>query len=216
VGAGAALLIGFPVLAFLALAVKLSSPGPAFFRQERIGLGGRPFHCLKLRTMVRDAQERLDRDPELKDLHRRNGFKLPTRDDPRVTPLGRFLRRTHLDELPQLINAVRGDMSLVGPRPMERVQWEEWLEYDPDSVDVLSVPPGIFGAWTAQGRNRVEDPERILVELDYVRNRSLLLDLKILVRHLPVLLQGQGPREVNGAQSEKPPEGVSASLVGKP
>jgi exopolysaccharide production protein ExoY len=214
-GAGGALLISLPVLALLALAVRLSSPGPAFFRQERIGLGGRPFHCLKLRTMVRDAQELLDRDPELKDLHRRNGFKLPTREDPRVTRLGRFLRRTHLDELPQLINAFAGDMSLVGPRPMEREQWKKWLEHDPRSADILSVPPGIFGAWTAQGRNRVEDPERIGVELDYVRDRSLLLDFRILLSHLPVLLQGQREAESGGSQPGPRPCETPASLAGE-
>jgi exopolysaccharide production protein ExoY len=187
-GAGAGLVLSLPVLLLLALAVKLSSPGPVFFRHARVGLDGKGFYCYKLRTMVRDAERRLREDPELQARHRQNGFKLPTREDPRVTRLGRFLRRTHLDELPQLWNVFRGEMSLVGPRPIVD---EELLHYGDRQREFLSVRPGIFGPWTAQGRCRVDYPERVEVELSYGKAGSATEDLRILVRHLPVLARGQ-------------------------
>lgn len=191
VGAVIALILCLPLLIVLGVAVRVTSRGPVVFRQVRLGIGGRPFHCLKLRSMVHDAEGLLEADEELFRLHRSNGFRLPTGHDPRVTPVGRLLRRTHLDELPQLWNVVRGDLSLVGPRPVEAEQYHDWVKADPEASDVLSVKPGIFGAWTVQGQNRVDDPARIRVELDYVRSRSLLGDLAILLRHLPVLARGQ-------------------------
>ena len=191
VGAVIALILSLPLLILLGVAVRVTSRGPVVFRQVRLGIGGRPFQCLKLRSMVHDAEGLLEADEELFRRHRSNGFRLPTGHDPRVTPVGRLLRRTHLDELPQLWNVVRGDLSLVGPRPVEAEQYHDWVKADPAASYVLSVKPGIFGAWTVQGQNRVDDPERIRVELDYVRNRSLLGDLVILLRHLPVLARGQ-------------------------
>lgn len=185
---GVAFLVTLPLVAFLALLVKLTSPGPAFFRQPRVGRGGAVFHCLKLRTMVTDAQDLLERDPALRERHRRNGFKLPTGSDPRVTPLGGFLRRWHLDELPQLWNVLRGEMSLVGPRPIVP---EELAHYGDRVHEFLSVRPGIFGSWTARGRARPDYPERTEVELSYVRNPSLGRDLRTLLRHIPVLARGQ-------------------------
>lgn len=192
--AGVALLVVLPLLAILGVLIRLTSPGPVLFRQTRMGRDGVPFQCLKLRTMVPDAQVRLSTDADLRRRHRENGFKLPTGSDPRVTGLGGFLRRWHLDELPQLWNVVRGDISLVGPRPIEPDQYEAWLEADPEAWEVLTVPPGVFGAWTAQGRSRVDEPERIRVEISYTRRWSVWSDAIILVRHLPVLLRGQEDR----------------------
>lgn len=179
----------FPFLLVSALLVKLTSRGPIFFGHTRLGLGGRTFRCLKFRTMVDGAEAWLDADPELKARHRRNGFKLPRGEDPRVTKVGRFLRYTHLDELPQLLNVLRGDMSLVGPRP---IVTEELEHYGDWKDEFLSIRPGIFGPWTAKGGTRPGYPERAEVELSYPRSRSGVWgDLIILIRNLPVLLNGQ-------------------------
>lgn len=186
------LLLAAPLLLACALAVKLTSRGPVLFGHERCGWGGTSFRCLKFRTMVSDAEEWLDRDPHLKAHHRNNGFKLKRREDPRVTSVGNFLRFTHLDELPQLVNVVKGDMSLVGPRP---VVAEELAWYGARADDLLRVRPGVFGPWTAQGRRRASYPERIEVELAYVDDHSVLGDLKLLLRNVPVLLSGQEEEE---------------------
>ena len=178
-----------PILAACALAVRLTSKGPAIFGHQRYGRGGTTFNCLKLRTMVAHAEAWLAEDEDLRALHRQNDFKLPVAEDPRVTRIGRFLRVSHIDELPQLINVLRGEMSLVGPRPVV----EEELEWYGDRVgDFLAVRPGIFGLWTAQGHKRVEYPARASAELAYVDNSSLVGDLGILLRHVPVVLRGQG------------------------
>jgi lipopolysaccharide/colanic/teichoic acid biosynthesis glycosyltransferase len=183
------LVVTLPLGLAIGLGVKLNSPGPVLFRHRRVGLAGRSFSCLKFRTMVQDAEEWLERDGALRATYRSNGFKLPAEADPRVTGFGRVLRRTHLDELPQLINVLAGDLSLVGPRPIIT----EELDFFPDSDrdQLLSVRPGIFGLWTALGRNRVNYPERAAIELRYVETRSNAGDIAILLRHLPVLLHGQ-------------------------
>jgi Undecaprenyl-phosphate galactose phosphotransferase WbaP len=209
-GATLGLVLAAPILLVLSVLVRLTSPGPAFFRHARIGQGGKVFHCYKLRTMVRDAEDRLALDPELREWHRRNGFKLPTRHDPRVTPLGRFLRRTHLDELPQLWNVLRGHMSLIGPRPIVD---EELLHYGDRDREFLDIRPGIFGPWTAQGTNRVDYPQRTEVELSYRTRASLREDLRILLRHLPVLVKGQGDEDmvVHGSTNGAPPPSTTAA-----
>jgi lipopolysaccharide/colanic/teichoic acid biosynthesis glycosyltransferase len=137
--------------------------------------------------MLPDAEQLLDRDEELRSRYRRNGFKLPSHQDPRVTPLGRRLRRWHLDELPQFWNVLQGSMSLVGPRP---VVPDELAEYHPHQSDLLRVKPGITGAWTCLGRRRPDYPERARLELDYARNRTLGGDLAILLRSIPAAFQG--------------------------
>jgi exopolysaccharide production protein ExoY len=182
------LLASVPLLILTVIAVRLTSKGPAIFGHERCGRDGTSFRCLKLRTMVVDAEDWLERDEGLKALHRANDFKLPSTRDPRVTSIGRFLRFTHFDELPQLLNVLRGDMSLVGPRPVveEELGW-----YGDRARDLLSVRPGIFGEWTAMGRSRSEYPNRVTDELAYVQNMSFGADLWILVRHVPVVLVGQ-------------------------
>jgi len=186
------IVLSVPLFALVALAVKVTSRGPMLFGHARVGRGGRAFRCLKFRTMVEGAEEWLERDPELQAAHRENGYKLPLRADPRVTRVGRVLRFTHLDELPQLLNVLKGDMALVGPRPIVE---EELTWYDRRAAELLTVRPGVFGPWTAQGNRRVGYPERADVELTYVANGTLLGDCKILLRHLPILLSGQRDEE---------------------
>jgi lipopolysaccharide/colanic/teichoic acid biosynthesis glycosyltransferase len=187
-GACLLLLLMGPLLVLGAALVLLASGRPVFFGHLRVGRNGRPFRCWKLRTMRPDAQAMLDRDPALRDRYIRNDFKLPLQEDPRITPVGRFLRRWHLDELPQLINVLNGTMSLVGPRPIVR---EELAQYGAGAAELLTARPGIVGAWTSHGRKRPGYPERVAVELEYVRSATARRDLAILVRSIPVVLRGQ-------------------------
>ena len=187
-GAVAGLLLLSPLLAVSALAVKLTSRGPILFRQRRVGLGGETFEMLKLRTMVRDADERAPEvlaanvygDPRL--------FKAP--DDPRITPIGRFLRRSSLDELPQLWNVLRGEMSLVGPRPplpreVTRYKTRHYVRFE--------VLPGITGPWQVSGRNDITDFEAIVeLEQRYITGWTVWRDLSLLLRTLPAVLSMRG------------------------
>jgi lipopolysaccharide/colanic/teichoic acid biosynthesis glycosyltransferase len=138
--------------------------------------------------MVKNAEEVLSNDRELHGLYRDSDFKIPRDRDLRVTKVGHLLRYTHIDELPQLINVLSGGMSLVGPRPIIS---DELEVYGSRANELLSVRPGIFGVWTAQGKGRVPYPERAALELEYVRTRSFLRDLLILARNIPVLIWGQ-------------------------
>jgi len=179
IGAMSGLVVAAPVLAVVMLAIRIESPGAPLFRHRRVGRGLRPFDCLKLRTMRADAEERLARDPALMAAYRENHYKLPDDQDPRVTRLGRWLRRTSLDELPQLWNVLVGDMSLVGPRPIVEAE----LEHYPGTEQLLlSVRPGVTGAWAANGRHHVGYPDRAALELRYVRSWSLWGDVLIIVK----------------------------------
>ena len=189
VGATVALVLSLPLLLLGAAAVALDTGRPVFFGQVRLGKAGKPFRCWKLRTMIPDAEARLAQDQGLRERYRGNGFKIPTDEDPRVTPVGRRLRLRFLDELPQLLNVLNGTMALVGPRPIVP---DELEHYGADAAELLSVKPGVFGAWTARGRSRPDYPERVSVELDYVRRRSLARDLVILAKSVPVVWRGQG------------------------
>lgn len=188
--AGALFVLLVPLLLVLAGAIKLTSNGPVLYRQERFGLNGKPFQLIKFRTMHIDADQHLSLDEELQDLLR---FGRKASDDPRVTTLGRDLRVLSLDELPQLWNVLRGDMSLIGPRPL-RYQFE--LDWYGEHVDeLLSVRPGMTGLWQVSGRNDVGHDERVELDLDYVRGMAPTSDLSILMRTIRVVLF---PRE-NGA-----------------
>jgi exopolysaccharide production protein ExoY len=164
--------------------------GQVIYKHRRIGRGGRTFECLKFRTMVPDAdqvlRDLLETNPELK-LEWVRDHKL--RNDPRVTPIGRFLRRTSLDELPQLWNVLRGEMSLVGPRPIVR---EELLRYGRKVQDYLAIKPGITGLWQVMGRNDTDYRRRVVLDTYYVRNQNLLLDLYILIKTTGVVLGRTG------------------------
>jgi len=176
--------------AVIALIIKLTSPGPVLFRQKRCGLNGQPFTIFKFRTMATNAEQR---KPELAKLNEMSGPVFKIKNDPRVTAFGRFLRKTSIDEFPQLFNVLRGEMSLVGPRPLPV---EEVRRFD----DVahrrrLSVKPGLTCLWQVSGRNEVSDfNDWVRLDLEYIDNWSLWLDLKIIWRTIPVVLMGFGAR----------------------
>jgi exopolysaccharide biosynthesis polyprenyl glycosylphosphotransferase len=175
-----------PLLAALALAVRLTSRGPALFRQARVGLEGRTFTILKFRTMVANAEELLPTLVAI-DALAQPAFKL--RNDPRVTRVGRILRRTSLDELPQLWNVLRGDMSLVGPRPEEVSVVERYL---PEHRIRLQVKPGITGPMQVSGRGSLTFEERLAIEREYIENLSVARDIRILVLTCAATLGGHG------------------------
>lgn len=177
-----------PLLLGAAVGVLVTSGRPVFFGHVRVGQGGRTFRCWKLRTMRPDAEEVLHRDDDLRARYVGNGFKLPSNGDPRVTPFGRILRRWYIDELPQLVNVLNGTMSIVGPRP---VVPEELAEFGEDAAVLLRAKPGLVGAWTSRGRDRPGYPERVRVEVEYVRTATTARDLWILARTIPVVLRGQ-------------------------
>lgn len=188
----AAILLAFlsPVFLVISLLIRASSPGPAFFRQERSGLFGRPFVMYKFRSMTTDAEQKLD---ELKNYNEMSGPVFKVSHDPRITPVGRWLRRTSLDELPQLINIVRGEMSLVGPRPLPI--YETMAISQNEQRRRLSVKPGLTCLWQIRGRNQVTDfHEWVLLDLEYIDNWSLFLDFKILLNTIPVVLRGTGAK----------------------
>jgi exopolysaccharide biosynthesis polyprenyl glycosylphosphotransferase len=184
--AGLGLLVLAPLLLAVALAVKLSSRGPVVFRQERIGLRGRPFTLLKFRTMVVGADQMLD---GLRERNEADGPLFKLRSDPRVTGVGRFLRRYSIDELPQLVNVLKGEMSLVGPRPplaAEVALYEEW------QLDRLEVRPGITGLWQVSGRSELSFEDYVRLDLFYVENWSIAYDLFILSKTIPLLVSARG------------------------
>jgi Undecaprenyl-phosphate galactose phosphotransferase WbaP len=190
VGGILSLLLLIP-LAFMALLIRLSSPGPSIYRHSRVGRAGRPFLCYKFRTMYRDAEERLKvillEDPEA----RQEWEEIrKLKNDPRITPIGRFLRKTSLDELPQILNILRGEMSLVGPRPVTR---EEIDKYYKDSAELcFSVLPGITGLWQVSGRSNTSFDYRISLDSWYVRNWNLWLDIVILLKTVIVVAKKEG------------------------
>src|SRR3954447_11661341 len=187
VAAAAAMAALSPLFGSIALAIKLDSPGPVLYRQERIGLGGRPFGFLKFRSMVVDAE--------------RQGLRWEvSRDDPRITRTGRWLRRYSLDELPQLVNIWRGEMSLVGPRPTLAYQVDR---YTARQRRRLEVKPGLTGWAQVKGRNAIDWDERIELDLWYIDHWSLGLDLAILVRTPAAILAPEGVYGRDGLVREK-------------
>jgi len=176
-GALVGLMLLAPALVLIAIAIKVDSRGGVLFKHRRLGRSGEHFDCLKFRTMHMDAERRVFECEELRHQYVSNHFKIPAHIDPRITRLGRFLRMSSLDELPQLWNVLRGDMSLVGPRPIVAL---EATHYGDKLPDLLSIRPGLTGLWAVSGRSELGYPDRVDVELEYVRSRSLLLDLRIL------------------------------------
>lgn len=183
----AGLMLISPLLALIGIGVKCSGPGPVFFKQRRIGLNGRIFWCYKFRTMVQNA-EALQKGLESQNEMSGPVFKI--KNDPRVTPFGKWLRKYSLDELPQLYNVLRGDLSLVGPRPPII---DEVRQYEPWQRRRLSMRPGITGIWQVEGRSRIaEFDEWVRLDLQYIDNWSLTLDMKILLKTIPTVLSGKG------------------------
>jgi exopolysaccharide biosynthesis polyprenyl glycosylphosphotransferase len=186
VGASALMLALSPVLASIAVAVKLTSRGPVLYRSRRPGIGGQPFDCLKFRTMHTDAEQR---QADLERQNEASGALFKIKRDPRLTPIGGFLRRFSLDELPQLWNVLRGDMSLVGPRPLPQRDYDRLLDWHRKRYLVL---PGITGLWQVSGRAELDFDELVRLDFLYLERWSVFLDLSILVKTVPAVLMRKG------------------------
>jgi exopolysaccharide biosynthesis polyprenyl glycosylphosphotransferase len=182
------LIVLSPLMMLIALAIKVGSKGPVLFKQERIGLNGRRFTMLKFRTMVPDADKL---KASLLNKNEMSGPVFKIKDDPRITRLGRVLRKTSSDELPQLVNVLKGDMSLVGPRPPLA---EEVNNFDPWQRRKLSVRPGLTCLWQVRGRNNIDFQDWMKMDLEYIDNWSLWLDFRILARTIPAVLSGKGAK----------------------
>jgi exopolysaccharide biosynthesis polyprenyl glycosylphosphotransferase len=181
-----ALVVLSPVLLAIAIAIKLDSHGPIFYSSERMGKKGRVFRCTKFRTMVIDAETRR---AEIMHMNERDAVLFKITNDPRVTKLGRFLRKYSLDELPQFFNVLRGDMSVVGPRPPLA---SEVQEYKLSHLRRLDVTPGITGLWQVQGRQDPSFDSYVSLDVTYIENWSIWLDLKIIARTIGVVFAGTG------------------------
>ncbi|MDH4160686.1 MAG: exopolysaccharide biosynthesis polyprenyl glycosylphosphotransferase, partial [Actinomycetota bacterium] len=180
------LLVTLPIQALAMLAIKLNSPGPVFFKQQRVGRDGDLFWVYKLRTMVVGAEDLLE---NVRHLNEANGPLFKIKDDPRITSVGHLLRKTSVDELPQLINVIKGEMSLVGPRPALP---EEVAEWEPTLFNRLRVQPGITGMWQVNGRSESDEGDYGQLDLYYVDNWTLYTDVSILVRTVPAVLLQRG------------------------
>ena len=183
---GISLILLAPAFAIISLCVAATGGFPVLYRQPRVGRGGKTIHVLKFRTMVRDAESMLESDSDLRRAYERN-FKL--KDDPRVTRLGKFLRKTSLDELPQLLNVFLGDMSLVGPRPIIA---KELPRYGEASAKYLAMTPGCAGIWQCSGRNEVEYERRVEMDVDYYWKASLAFDSCLVFRTFIAVLTRRG------------------------
>lgn len=163
--------------------------GPMIYKQERIGKNGRPFKIWKFRSMIVNADQKLKANPVLYRKYVANSYKLPPEEDPRITKFGRFIRKTSIDELPQFINILKGDMALVGPRPVVK---DELKEYGNQVDKLLSMTPGAMGWWQASGRSNIEYPERCDVELYYIDHASLGFDIKIVLLNIVSIFKHTG------------------------
>lgn len=180
------LLLLLPLFPFIVLLIKLETPGPIFFRQARVGRHGIIFACYKFRSMCGDAERRKD---QLRHLNEASGAAFKIKDDPRITGVGRFLRRSSLDEFPQLWNVLRGEMAIVGPRPQIP---SEVSQYSGADALRLLVRPGLTCLWQVSGRSHLDFGEWMELDRQYVRRRSLLFDLQVLLRTLPAVIERKG------------------------
>ncbi len=184
--AGFLLLLFLPIIPVVALLIRLDSPGPILFKQRRVGKGGKPFNFYKFRSMVTGAEGAID---TLRPLSGVDGPVFKIKEDPRITHVGRFLRRSSLDELPQLINVLRGEMSIVGPRPNLPSEVSQYLPWQRRRLDVT---PGITCFWQIAGRSHIGFQEWMRLDLEYVRKRSYVTDLKIMLQTLPAVIARKG------------------------
>jgi lipopolysaccharide/colanic/teichoic acid biosynthesis glycosyltransferase len=180
------LVLTLPLFAVIALLIKATSRGPVFFKHRRLGRGGREFGCLKFRTMVVDAEEQLKRNELLRRKFEED-FKI--KNDPRITRVGRFLRKTSLDELPQLFHVLGGGMTLIGPRPIVQPELSKYSIY---GHKLLSVKPGLSGLWQVCGRSDTTYPQRVMMDMHYIDHRSLLLDLRLLALTIVTVARKSG------------------------
>ena len=198
VGAIILLIIFSPVILFTAIAIKLTSPGPILAdTPKRVGKNGKLFHHLKFRSMIVNAHQLIRKDPKFKNLYeelKRSSYKL--HKDPRVTPVGKFIRRHSIDEVPQLINVLKGEMSIVGPRPYFPDELKEQQKKIPGTEkyvkETLTVKPGITGFWQVSGRSEVAFDKRIEMDAYYARKKSLILDFLILLKTPWAMISGKG------------------------
>jgi lipopolysaccharide/colanic/teichoic acid biosynthesis glycosyltransferase len=186
VGALVGLLLLLPLLPFIVAMIKLETPGPVLFKQQRVGLRGRFFDCYKFRSMGVDAETRKQ---ELAHLNEASGAAFKIKDDPRITRVGRWLRSSSLDEFPQLWNVLRGDMSVVGPRPQIP---SEVADYTPEQARRLLAKPGLTCLWQVSGRSHLDFEEWMELDQEYVRQRSLRYEIGILLRTLPAVIERKG------------------------
>lgn len=180
------LLASIPLMIPVSVAILLDSPGPLFYRRRVVGRGGKPFNALKLRTMVENGDVQVAQDVRLSE-ELNNNHKL--KSDPRITGVGRILRKASIDELPQLINVLKGEMSLVGPRMISFPELEKFGEWQDK---ILQVKPGITGLWQVSGRSDLDYDDRVRLNVYYVNHRSIPLDIKILAKTIPAVLTGRG------------------------
>jgi exopolysaccharide biosynthesis polyprenyl glycosylphosphotransferase len=180
------LLLLLPLFPFIVLLIKLETRGPVFFKQQRVGFEGKLFGCYKFRSMAIDAEERKN---ELAHLNEATGAAFKIKNDPRITGVGSFLRRSSLDEFPQLFNILKGDMSIIGPRPQIP---SEVKDYSPEHAQRLLVKPGLTCLWQVSGRSQLDFQEWMELDREYVQNRSLFFDFKILARTLPAVIERKG------------------------
>ena len=183
----AALIFLSPLFLILAILIKVTSPGPVFFVQVRVGRFGRHFYFYKFRSMYMDAEQR--KAELLSKNQSRDGVIFKMKDDPRITPIGKILRKTSMDELPQFLNVLFGDMSLVGPRPPVP---SEVMQYSLEERKRLNVQPGLTCLWQVSGRSEIPFKEQVSLDKQYIGSRSLKLDLLILLRTIPAILSGRG------------------------
>ena len=179
------LILGFPLCVVIALLIKFSSRGPIFFLQERIGKNRKSFQCIKFRTMHAEAEHILENLFENNHILKKEFEKThKLKNDPRITPIGKFLRKTSLDEIPQFLNVLKMEMSIVGPRPVVKTELEK---YGKDTTKFLSIKPGITGLWQVSGRNNISYKRRVFLDCIYVRDINFLLDLRIIIRTFGVI-----------------------------
>lgn len=184
------IIFSIPMLLIVLLIKIEDSKGSSFFKQERYGLKGKRFSIMKFRTMITGAERILEEDKVLYEKYIFNGYKLPEGEDPRVMKIGSFLRKSSLDELPQLFNVLKGEMSFVGPRPI--LDQELQNEYGTNKNLFLSVKPGITGYWQAYGRSNITYPKRTEMELFYINNTSLMFDMKIIMKTIISVIRREG------------------------
>lgn len=184
-----------PLFLLIAVAIKLDSPGPIWAETPpRVGKGGKLFKMYKFRSMVKNALELLSDNPQLLQLYKQNSYKIP--DDPRVTRVGRLIRRTSLDELPQFINVLLGEMSLVGHRAYYKFELEEQQKKYPQSQNfvkiILSSKPGLTGVWQVSGRSNINFDKRVEMDANYVMKRSIFFDFLVMLKTIPAVVSGKG------------------------